>query len=119
MSWCTHAGWHTANMERMKKKKTALSDYERDSLLTHLKLVPTKKYFLPVTKNFWEKDQPCTKLLQIHLKFLCKLRLSGVHTELDDEVQTGEKECMKNSIAQTIPRMAKPPGLMYIYHVNF
>lgn len=33
-----------------------------------------------------------------------------VHAELDDEVQTGEKECMKNSIAETIPRMAKLPG---------
>lgn len=48
----TQAGWHTTNTKNMEgeESQAVFSDFERDSLLTHLKLVPTKKYFLSVTK---------------------------------------------------------------------
>ena len=49
------------------------------------------------------------KNLQIHLKFWANCDYQ-VPAELDDEVQTGEKECMKNGITEIITRMVKPPG---------
>lgn len=48
------------------------------------------------------------KTFQIHLKF-CANYDYQVHAELDDEVQTGEKEC-KTKKTEIIPRMVKPPG---------
>lgn len=105
----TRAGWHTANTKATEraKRKTAFIDIERDSLLTQLKLVPTKKYFLPVTRIRETNDaqNSCKSIWSFRANYDYQ-----VHTELDDEVQTGEGECMKNSIAETIPRMAKPPG---------
>lgn len=93
--------------EHKEKKQEVSRDLERDSFLTHLKFLPPNNYFLAVTELLGKTND--AKKLQIHLKFGANCDYL-IPIELDDEDQKGEKECMKNSIAEIITRMVKPPG---------
>lgn len=71
----TQAGRHTEReygKSTKEKKHTVSTDFERDSFLTHLKLLPTKKHFLTVTEFLGETND-AKKNFPNPFEVLCKL----------------------------------------------